>query len=62
MKDHNSLYIQSVVDSLTQELEEAIESREIALMTGDVNMEKAWDERIQWIVDYCKRNSNMLGL
>ncbi len=62
MKDHNSLYIQSVVDSLTQELEEAIESREIALIIGDVNMEKAWDERIQWIVDYCKRNSNMLGL
>lgn len=62
MKYQHNLYIQQVIDSLVQELEEAIECRNIAIEVRDYNMEKAWNERIDWIVDYCKRNSDMLGL
>ena len=62
MKYQHNLYNQQIVDSITEELELAIECREIAIEVRDYNMEKAWDERIDWIVDYCKRNSGMLGL
>lgn len=62
MKNLHSHNLQSLIDDLTQELEHAIESREIALMIGDHNMVAAWDEQIQNISDYCKNNSDMLGL
>jgi hypothetical protein len=62
MKYQHNLYNQQIVDSLTEELENAIECREIALIVGDLNMVSAWDEQIQNIVDYCKSNPNVVGL
>lgn len=62
MKNLHSHNLQQIIDDLTEELSEAIECREIALMMRDHNMVSAWDEKIQNISDYCKNNSDMLGL
>jgi hypothetical protein len=62
MKQLHSHSLQQIIDDLTEELSDAIESREIALMGGDYNMVKAWDEQIQSIIDYCKANSDRFGL
>ena len=62
MKSLHSHNLQQLIDDLTQELEDCIESREIALMMQDHNMVKAWDEQIDNIVKFCKDNSNKLGL
>jgi hypothetical protein len=61
MKYQHNLYNQAIVDSLTTELQHAIESREVAIMTGDLNMIAVWDEQIQNIADYCKNNPNVVG-
>lgn len=62
MKNLHSHNLQQLIDDLTQELQHAIESREVAIMAGDINMMNVWDEQIQNITDYCKNNSDMLGL
>jgi len=62
MKQLHSHNLQQIIDDLTEELSNAIESREIALTIGDYNMVALWDEQIQNITDYCKANSDKLGL
>ena len=62
MIDLHSHNLQQIIDDLTEELLNAIESREIAIQVGDHNMVAAWDEQIQNITDYCKANSSKLGL
>jgi hypothetical protein len=55
MKSLHSHNLQQLIDDLTQELENCIESREIALMMQDHNMVKAWDEQIDMIVEHYKK-------
>jgi len=62
MKSLHSHNLQHLIDDLTEELSNCIESREIALMMQDHNMVKAWDEQIDNITQFCKDNSNTLGL
>jgi hypothetical protein len=62
MKSLHSHNLQQLIDDLTQELSDCIESREVSIITGDINMERAWDEQIDNIVKFCKDNSNKLGL
>jgi hypothetical protein len=62
MKSLHSHNLQQLIDDLTQELSDCIESREVSIITGDINMERAWDEQIDNIIKFCKANSNKLGL
>lgn len=62
MKQLHSDNLQYIIDSLTEELQDAIENREACIMARDWNMVACWDEQIQNITDYCKSNASKFGL
>lgn len=50
-----SIYEAQRLSDLESELLNAIENREVFLEVGDYNMVSAWDEQIEFILEYCKK-------